>query len=74
MAMDLTMMAAAQRDRELIADFAAEGAVLGKTQVMGFARDAPTDEARLPGHAPDMLTIADAAGFWEGKNGLIDWL
>jgi len=39
-----------------------------------IARLAAADQAWLLGHEPDMLTIADAAGFWEGKNGLIDWL
>jgi hypothetical protein len=32
--MDLAMMAAAQRHRELVADLASECAALGKTQVM----------------------------------------
>jgi hypothetical protein len=34
-AMDLAMMAAAERDRELIADLAAGRSVLGEAQMMG---------------------------------------
>ena len=36
--MDLTVVAAAQRHGELVADFAPEGAVLREAQMMGIAR------------------------------------
>ena len=35
-AMDLAMMAAAERDRELVADLAAERSVLSEAQMMGI--------------------------------------
>ena len=47
--MQLTMMGPAERDRELIADFAAERARLRKPQVMGITGLSPTHEARLRG-------------------------
>ena len=49
-AMGLAMMTPAQRHGELITDFAAERAVLGKAQMMGVCRPAATNQARLFGH------------------------
>ena len=44
---ELTMMPAAQRHRELIADLAPERPALCKAQMMGIARPTAADEARL---------------------------
>jgi hypothetical protein len=41
--MQLAMMSAAQRNRELVADFAAERPVLRESQMMGLARLTPAD-------------------------------
>src|SRR5262249_49406222 len=48
-AMDLTMVSATERDRELVADLAAERRCLGKAQMMGISGTAAADKARLLG-------------------------
>ena len=45
----LAMMAAAERDGELVADLAAERRCLRKAQMMGIGGPAAADEARLLG-------------------------
>jgi hypothetical protein len=49
-AMHFAMMSATERDRELVADLAAERRYLGKTQIMGISRPPAADEARLLGY------------------------
>jgi len=71
-AVQFAMMAATQRHRELITDFAAKGHRLGETQVMSIAGGATTDEAGLPAYVPDVLAVANAARFRDGKNALVD--
>ncbi len=73
MAMELTMMPAAQRHGELIADLAPERPALRKAQVMGIARPAAADEARLLGNIADMLAIAHPARLRERQGALVDW-
>jgi hypothetical protein len=73
-AVDLAMVSAAARDRELVADFAAKGATLGKAQVVRVRRDATANEARLLGHLPDVFTVAHAAGLGDCQNALVDTL
>ena len=46
--MNLTMVSATERDRELVADLAAERPCLGKAQMMGIGGTAAADEARRP--------------------------
>ena len=46
-AMECPVMCGAQGHHPFVTDLAAEGAWLGKTQVMGMARSAATDETRL---------------------------
>jgi hypothetical protein len=70
--MDLTVVSAAQRDRELVADFASEGSVLGKAQMMGIAGLTPADQAGLPGDEPHMVAIANAPRFGMRQHGLVD--
>jgi len=41
------MMAATERDGELVADLAAKSSGFGKAEVVGIARCAAADEARL---------------------------
>src|SRR5262249_35036051 len=71
-AMDLTMVSATERDRELVADLAAERRCLGKAQMMGISGTAAADKARLlcprsvradecPGH-PILVVSPFAAG------------
>ena len=66
------MVAAAQRNGELIADLAAKGAVLGKAQVMGITGRAVADQARLLGHEPNVLLVANAARLGMGQMALVD--
>ena len=72
MAMQLTMMATAQGDSELIADLAAERPALGETHVVGVAGLAATEETRLLRHKAHMLPIADAPRLWMSQCGIID--
>ena len=58
--MNLTMVSATERDRELVADLAAERRRLGKAQMMGIGGAAAADEARLLGYRLDVVTVADA--------------
>jgi hypothetical protein len=71
-AMDLTVMAAAQRHGELIADFAAECAVLHETQMMRICWPAAANETGLFGHEPHMIPVTNAARLWIGQMGLVN--
>ena len=70
--MDLTVMAAAQRHGELIADFAPECAVLHETQMMRICWPAAANETGLFGHKPHMIPVTNAARLGIGQMGLID--
>ena len=70
--MDLTVMAAAQRHDELIADLAAKRAVLHETQMMRICWPAPTNETGLFGHKPHMIPVTNAARLRIGQIGLVD--
>ena len=50
--MQLPMMASAERYRELVADFEAQGSGLGKSQVMRIRRLPAAYQARLRGNKP----------------------
>jgi hypothetical protein len=50
--MNLSVMPAAQRNRELIADLKPECLELSKAQVMGVGWLTPTDETRLRRNEP----------------------
>ena len=47
--MQFAVMSSAQWDGELVADFAAEGSILCKAQMVGIARLPSADETRLRG-------------------------
>jgi len=49
-AMDFAMMSATKRNRELVADLAAERRRLGKPQVVGIGGAAPAHQTRLFGN------------------------
>ena len=66
------MMAPAQRHGELIADLAAERAVLREAQMMSICRPAPTNQARLFGHEFDVLLVTKAARLRMGQPTLVD--
>ena len=73
-AMNVAVMTAAERDGELVADLAAEGAALCEAQVVGVAGLAPADQARLLGDMPDVIAVADPARFRERQFALVDTL
>ena len=56
----LPMMAAAEGNRELVADLEAEPAGLRETQMVGVAGLASADEAALLGHEPQMGLVPQA--------------
>ena len=62
------MVGTAERHRELIADPAAQGPWLHKSEVVGVARLAPAQQAWLRRHELQMGAIAVAARLaqWEG--------
>ena len=57
--MNLTMVPAAQWHGEFVAHLAAKRLALRETQVVGVRRLPATDQARLLGNEPDVITIAD---------------
>src|SRR6516162_3484296 len=71
-AMNLTMVSATERDRELVADFAAERRCLGKAQMMGIGGTAAADQARLLGNRFDVIAIANAPQRRQRQHGLVD--
>jgi hypothetical protein len=71
-AMQVTVMDAAERHRELIAHFAAQRARLHEAQMMGIAGLAPTDQAGLPGHVAQMVLVAIAARCGDREDALVD--
>jgi len=70
--MDLAVMAAAQRHRELIARFVAKRAMLREAQVMSVCRHAPANQTWLFGHELDVVLVADAAWFGAGQTALVN--
>ncbi|MGC1777874.1 MAG: hypothetical protein WBB34_07990, partial [Xanthobacteraceae bacterium] len=71
-AMQFAMMSAAEWDRELVADLAAERPALGKAEMMGIAGLATAEKAGLLGDEANVVAIADAPGFGMGQNGFVD--
>jgi hypothetical protein len=70
--MHRTMMPAAEWDRELIADLAAERAGLGKSEVVGVRWLAAADETRLLGDIAKVVTVAIAPRGSDGEHALIE--
>jgi hypothetical protein len=44
---------------------------LGETQMVSVCKPAPTNQARLLGHEPDVLLVTKAAGLRMGKPALV---
>ena len=68
------MMPAAEWDRELIADLAAERAGLGKSEVVGVRGLAAAHEARLLGDIAQVLSVAIAPRCSDREDALVDAL
>jgi hypothetical protein len=58
--MHFAMMDPAERDRELIARFAAKRFLLSKAQMVSVGRLPTADQAGLSANKPKMLTISQA--------------
>ena len=71
-AVDLSVMRAAYRHREPIADLATERTGLRKTQLMRIRRTPTANQAELFDDMPDLVAITDAAWFREHRDALID--
>ena len=69
---DLAMVSAAERDGELIADFATECPPLREPQMVGIRGLAAADQARLLGHLSDVLSVPNPAGLRQGQGPLVD--
>ena len=72
MTMDLAMMSAAERDRELIADSSAERSVLRKAQMVRIAGLTAADQTGLLGNKAHMVAIANSSRLWVRQHRLID--
>ena len=70
--MQLPMMPAAERHRELIADFEADRPGLGKPQVMGIAGLPAADQTRLRGDKLQMRLVTQPLGFTDRELALVD--
>ena len=71
-AMDLAVVAPAQRHGELIAHFSPERAVLREPQMMGIGGSAAANQARLFGHELDVVLVTKAAGLGMDQLALVD--
>ena len=71
-AVNLTMVAAAERHRELIAHLPAQRTSLGKAQMMRIGRTAAANQARLLRHESDVLPVTNAPRLGEGEHSFID--
>jgi hypothetical protein len=71
-AVDLAMVNAADRHRELVADFAAERPRLRKPQMMGVGGLPPADQAGLGGDEPQVLLVPDAPRLADRKDAFVD--
>jgi hypothetical protein len=71
-AVDLAVVDAAKRHRELVADFAAERSRLCGAQMMGIRGLPPTDQAGLRGDEFKVLLVADAARLADCQHAFID--
>jgi hypothetical protein len=65
--MQLPVMGAAERYRELVADLLSESAGLGESQVMRVARLSAADKARLLGHEAQVFPVAQPPRFRQSE-------
>jgi hypothetical protein len=69
--MDLPVVRATERHRELVTHLATERTRLREAQVVWIGGPAATDQARLPNHMPDMIAVTNATRFGENKHTLV---
>jgi hypothetical protein len=70
--MELPMMATTKRSRELIADFHADGAGLGKAKMVRIGWLPAADEAGLGGDEFEMDPVVYPLGRGDGQSAFID--
>ena len=70
--MQLAMMAATKRHCVLVADLATECLPLDKPQMMRVGGSTATNQTRLLGHEPHMLTIAKPTRRRQGQYTFVD--
>ena len=68
----LAMMGTAERDGELVADFAAERFRLSEADVVSVGGEGATDKAWLRCDETEMILVAEAARLAEGQGALVD--
>ena len=71
-AVNLTVMTAAKRDGELVADLTPQGPRLRKPKMMGVRRLSSADQARTPSDIFDVLAIPNSPRLRERKRPLVD--
>ena len=69
--MDLAVVRATDRHRELVADLAAERTRLREAQMVWIGRPPAADQARLLNHMPNMIAVTNAARFGEEQHTLV---
>jgi len=57
--MDLTVVTAAQRDGELVADLSTECPALRVSEVVGIRRTSPANKTRVLGDSFDVISITN---------------
>ena len=72
--MKLMMMSPTERDRELVADLAAQRRILREAQMMGVTRSSPADEANMLRHIFEVVAITQPARLGQGKSTFINAL
>ena len=73
-AVQLAMVNAAERNRELVGHSAPERSRLREPQVVWIRRLAAAYQAWAFGYPFDMHFVSEPAGFWEGEHAFVDWL
>jgi hypothetical protein len=70
--MDLTVMGAADRHGEFVADLAAKCTSLREAEMMRIRRPPTANQARLFHHVSDVVTVTEPPRFREHRHTLID--
>jgi hypothetical protein len=68
-AMDLTVVTAAQRDGELVADFSTECPTLRVSEVVGIRGTSPANKTRVLGDSFDVISVAHPPWLWPQWDG-----
>ena len=72
--MHLAMVSTTQWDGELIADLAAKGPALGKSEVVGIRGSATANQTRVLGDSFDVVSVTNPTWFRKAQHALINCL